>query len=323
MKNIFVLVEHLKGKVGDITFEMLGIGRKIADTMGFKLNAVVLGNQVNSLLQNFGIADTVFFADNGKLEMPSPLVIAKILKALTEQNETAYVLIGNTNVSSGIGPLLSYKLNYPFLNFCKNIAIEDNTLVVTSQLFGGKIFSEVKISENKGIISIYPGSFPVDEGMSDKKPVIEAIEIPIEEDKNIFKSYIEPESGDIDITKENILVSVGRGIENSENISLAEDLISVLGGAICASRPVIDQGWLPLSRQVGKSGMIVKPKLYLALGISGAPEHQEGMKDSELIIAINKDSGAPIFNIAHYGVVGDLFDIVPNLIEAIKTKKGY
>ena len=137
-----------------------------------------------------------------------------------------------------------------------------------------------------------------------------------------FKKYIEPEAGDVDITKENIIISVGRGIENSDNIGLADDLIELIGGAVAASRPVCDQGWLPLSRQVGKSGMIVKPKLYFALGISGAPEHVEGMKDSDLIIAINKDPDAPIFNVAHYGVCADLQDIVPVLTDLLKEKKN-
>ena len=146
--------------------------------------------------------------------------------------------------------------------------------------------------------------------------------IPAGESKVIFKRFIEPETGDVDITKQDVLVSVGRGIENESNLEPAEELAKLLGGAVCGSRPVIDQGWLPLSRQVGKSGMIVRPKLYLALGISGAPEHVEGMKDSELIIAINSDPKAPIFNIAHYGAVADIQELIPELKDAIEKKKG-
>jgi electron transfer flavoprotein alpha subunit len=126
----------------------------------------------------------------------------------------------------------------------------------------------------------------------------------------------------MDITKQDVLVAVGRGIQNQDNLSLAEDLAQALGGAVCASRPVIDQGWLPLTRQVGKSGMIVKPKSYLALGISGAPEHVEGMKGSELIIAINTDPHAPIFDVAHYGICGDLLEVIPILTEKLKSRKG-
>ena len=129
---------------------------------------------------------------------------------------------------------------------------------------------------------------------------------------------IEPETAEVDITKSDIVVSIGRGIQSADNIELVDELANALGGVLAASRPITDAGWLPKSRQVGKSGLRVKPKLYLALGISGAPEHLEGMKDSDLIIAINRDASAPIFDVAHYGVAGDLFEIVPVLTEKIK-----
>ena len=133
--------------------------------------------------------------------------------------------------------------------------------------------------------------------------------------------YEEPAAGDIDITQQEVLVSVGRGLQGEANLDLAEELAEVLGGAVSGSRPAIDMGWLPMTRQVGKSGMQVKPKLYLALGISGAPEHVEGMKDSTLIIAINSDAGAPIFNVAHFGVAEDLLEVVPVLIDKAKERK--
>jgi electron transfer flavoprotein alpha subunit len=136
-----------------------------------------------------------------------------------------------------------------------------------------------------------------------------------------FCEFIEPEAGDVDITKQDILVSVGRGIQGEDNLELAEELAEVLGGAVCASRPVVDQGWLPMTRQVGKSGMIVKPRLYLALGISGAPEHVEGMQGAKTIIAVNTDEQSPIFNVAQYGVCADLFDIAPALVDAIKERQ--
>ena len=133
-----------------------------------------------------------------------------------------------------------------------------------------------------------------------------------------FLQLIEPEAGDVDITQADIIVSVGRGIGSEDNIEVAEELAQALGGVVAASRPIIDAGWLPRTRQVGKSGLTVKPKLYLALGISGAPEHVEGMKDSELIIAVNTDPQAPIFEVAHYGVVADLFDVVDALLEKVQ-----
>jgi electron transfer flavoprotein alpha subunit len=137
-----------------------------------------------------------------------------------------------------------------------------------------------------------------------------------------LKRYIEPEADQVDITRQEALVAVGRGIESRDNVALAEELAEALGGAVCGSRPVIDQGWLPLSRQVGKSGVTVKPKLYIAAGISGAPEHVEGMRDSDLIIAINSDAQAPIFNVADIGIVGDVADMLPALAEAVRSRKG-
>jgi len=162
----------------------------------------------------------------------------------------------------------------------------------------------------------------VDAGRSDQTPPVENVVVPVEAPKVVFKQYLEPEAGDVDITKQQVLVGVGRGIQTQDNVQLAEDLAQVLGGAVCASRPVIDQGWLPLSRQVGKSGMSVKPRVYLALGISGAPEHWEGMQNSQCIIAINTDPKAPIFDGAHYGVVGDVLELLPVLTDKVKARKG-
>lgn len=326
---ILILAEHLRGEIADITYEMLGVGRKLADDLKAPLHSVVFGKDIAPIASHLGAADSVFVLDHPQLDMPSSEVVAALLKTLVEQKNVSIVLIGGTNVSTGIGPKLSFRLNLPFVNFCKNICVKDGSVILTSQLFGGKILSDVRLQENRGVVSIYPGSFPPDVGKSDRKPPMEMLDLPLwesiplgEETKVIFKQYIEPEAGDIDITKQDILVSIGRGIANADNIALVNELADALGGAVCASRPVIDQGWLPLSRQVGKSGMNVRPKLYLALGISGAPEHQEGMKNSQLVIAVNTDPKAPIFDIAQYGVVEDLFEIVPQLIEELKKMKS-
>jgi electron transfer flavoprotein alpha subunit len=133
-----------------------------------------------------------------------------------------------------------------------------------------------------------------------------------------FKALLAPEAGDVDITQQDVLVAVGRGIQSAENLPLAQALAEALGGAVCASRPIVDSKWLPKTRQVGKSGLKVKPRIYVALGVSGAPEHIEGMKEAELIIAVNTDRTAPIFDYAHYGTTEDLFEIVPALTEQLK-----
>ena len=170
------------------------------------------------------------------------------------------------------------------------------------------------------LITMIPGGYKADQGRSSQTPAITSIAAPALDSLRVtLKQYVEPEVGDI--AKENMLVSVGRGIQNKDNIELADELANALGGTVCASRPVVDQGWLPTSRLVGKSGKLVKPKIYLALGISGAPEHVEGMGESDVIIAVNTDPNAPIFNVAKYGTTVDMFDLLPVLIEKIRQAK--
>jgi electron transfer flavoprotein alpha subunit len=319
---ILILAEQLRGEITDITYEMLGVGRTLAGASGAPLYAAVLGSEAAPLAAKLGAADKVFVADNPQLNLAPAGTVATALKAVVDQTQAGTVLLGCTNVSLGIGSILSAQAGLPLVNFCRAVKADGAAILITSQLFGGKILSDIKLPDGRGIISVYPGAFPADAGRSDKTPPVEKVEVPVEAPKVAFKQYLEPEAGDVDITKQNVLVGVGRGIQTQDNVQLAEDLAQVLGGAVCASRPVIDQGWLPLSRQVGKSGMSVKPRVYLALGISGAPEHWEGMQNSQCIVAVNTDPKAPIFDGAHYGVVGDVLELLPALTEKLKTRKG-
>jgi electron transfer flavoprotein alpha subunit len=319
---ILVLAEQLRGELADITFEMLGAGRKLASASGAPLYAVLLGSEAAPLAAKLGLADKVFVADDPQFNLAPANTIATALKALMDQTQAGLVLLGCTNVSLGIGAILSAKAGLSLVNFCRAAKVEGGAVVCTSQLFGGKILSDVKLADGRGVVSLYPGAFPVEAGKSDQTPPVEKVDLPVEASKVTFKQYLEPETGDVDITKQNVLVGVGRGIQTQDSVQLAEDLAQVLGGAVCASRPVIDQGWLPLSRQVGKSGMTVKPRVYLALGISGAPEHWEGMQNSQCIIAVNTDPKAPIFDGAHYGVVGDVLELLPVLTDKVKARKG-
>jgi electron transfer flavoprotein alpha subunit len=319
---ILILAEQLRGQLSDITLEMLGAGRKLADALGQPLYAVLLGSQAAPLAGKLGLADKVLVAANSQLDMASPVEVARALQALVGQQQVGLVLIGGTNVSMGLGSILSSRTGLPFVSYCRSARAEAGAVLLTSQLFGGKILADVRLAEARGIIGIYPGSFPSEAGRSDKTPPLESVDLPLEAPKGAFKRYIEPDTSDVDITKQNFLVAVGRGIQTQDNLALAEDLAAALGGAVCASRPVIDQGWLPLSRQVGKSGMTVKPRLYLAFGISGAPEHWEGMQGSQCIVAFNTDAKAPIFDGAHYGVVGDALEFLPLLTDKIKAHKA-
>jgi len=176
----------------------------------------------------------------------------------------------------------------------------------------------MEIVEGPCIVAVAAGSMPADIGRKDGSPAVEEMDAPVYDGKVRFKKLIMPESADVDITTQDVLVAVGRGIGSKDDIEVAEELAEVLDAAVAASRPIIDAGWLPKARQVGKSGLKVKPKVYIALGISGAPEHLEGMKNSSTIIAINSDKDAPIFDVAHYGMVADLFDVVEDLTEALE-----
>jgi electron transfer flavoprotein alpha subunit len=199
--------------------------------------------------------------------------------------------------------------------------VTEGNIEFTSKLFGGKILTDVHLTDNQGIVNIYPGAFPADPGRSDKPAEVTALELTLPDVKISFTEYLEVEKTDVDITVKDVLVGVGRGFQSEDELEIASELAETVNGAVCASRPVVDQEWLPMNRQVGKSGMIVKPKLYIAAGISGAPEHVEGMQNSETVIAINTDPEAPIFSVSDYGVCGDLNDILPALTEEIKNRQ--
>jgi electron transfer flavoprotein alpha subunit len=246
---------------------------------------------------------------------------AEALVDLLKEKKPRGVVLPLTNVSLGVGTLLGARLRLPVVNFCKDLYVADGKVQARCVLYGGKIEAMIVTEAEPAIFGLWPGARPAEKGRADQRPPVVQMTVSLPEPAVHWKRYIEPEAGDVDITQQEILVAVGRGMQSKEDLHLAVTLAKDLGGAVCGSRPVIDQGWLPLSRQVGKSGVTVKPKLYLALGISGAPEHTEGMKDAALIVAVNSDRRAPIFHIAHYGIVDDVLEVVPALHEVIKARK--
>ena len=312
MSKIYVIVEHLKGKIEDTTFEMLGK----AKSLGGEVTAVLLGSGNGDMAGQLGAADKVIHVDHASLAEFNPQAYSKTISAVVEAGKPKMVLIGSTSMGMELAPALSVDQNMGLVAYVSDITNGGSSAV--SQLYGGKINVESAFDSDSYIISVLPGSFPVEEGKKDGSPAVEAMAAPDLSGLSInFKKLIEPEGGDVDITTQEILISVGRGIQSDENLPMVEDLASKLGGSVSCSRPIVDNKWMPKTRQVGKSGLKVKPKLYLALGISGAPEHIEGMKDAELIIAVNSDANAPIFDYAHYGVVGDLFDVIPALSDKL------
>ena len=309
--QILVVVEHLKGKIEDITFEMLGKGKEVADSTGGELVALLLGSGADGMASQLGAASKVIYVDDANLAEYNPQAYCKAVGSVVADTQPKMVLIGNTSMGMDIAGGVSIDQNMPFIAYASGISADGGT--VTSSLYGGKMNIDSSPSGDGCIVSVISGSFPADAGRVDGSPAVESASADLGGLTVQFKRLIEPEGGDVDITQQEILISVGRGIQSDENLPMAEELAAKLGGAISCSRPIVDSKWLAKTRQVGKSGLKVKPKLYLALGISGAPEHIEGMKDADLIIAVNTDPKAPIFDYAHYGVVQDLFDFIPAL----------
>jgi len=244
----------------------------------------------------------------------------KVLSDLIAKDQPRAVLFGSTSIGTDLASTLSIKLGFPMVSSCSSFSADGKFI---SQICGGKIMAEGALPGPTALVTMVPGGYKAERGQSTQSPAVTQIEVPVLDSLRVaLAGYIEPESGDVDIAKESVLVSVGRGIQNQDNIVLAEELAQALGGVVSGSRPVIDQGWLATSRLVGKSGKHVKPKIYLALGISGAPEHAEAITNSDTIIAINTDPAAPIFNIAKYGAEIDLFDLVEILTAQVKAAKG-
>lgn len=316
--DIFVVIEHLRGEVSEISYVMLVAAKQLAEATNGKVIAVLLGSDADSLASTLAADRVLYYEHEDLVDFTSAGYEQALANLISEDNPRA-VLLGHTSIGMDVASLLSAKSDLPLVSSCLSVAGDQGSLKFTSQLYGGKILAEGLIPEPTALLTMVPGGYKPEDGQSSSPPeVVKATDPQIEDLKISVNRYDEPETGDVDISTEPLLIAVGRGIQLEDNIELAEELAEAIGGVVCASRPVVDQGWLPTSRLVGKSGYQVKPKVYLALGISGAPEHTEGMTASETIIAINTDPAAPIFNIAKYGVVEDIFDLVPVLTEKLE-----
>jgi electron transfer flavoprotein alpha subunit len=314
--DIFVLVEHRDGTVTEGTFEILGRARELANQAGGQAVALLLAADAGPLAEQLGGTTIIAIEDAGLAEF-SPSAYEAVLGPLVKERSPLLVLAPNSGVGMDVAGGLSGATGLPMAAFATAIALEDGAPVVTCQLYAGKIEARVRFRDGRGICTVVAGAYPAAAGRDGGSSHVETVPAPAIDQRVRFRSLIRPEAGDVDITREGILVSVGRGIGEQDNIGLIEELAAALGGAVSSSRPIADAGWLPRTRQVGKSGMRVKPKLYLALGISGAPEHLEGMRDAELIVAVNTDPRAPIFGVAHYGAVADILDVVPALTKLL------
>ena len=322
MVEIIVLAEHRQNNFRDITFEILTKAKEIANIHDLDLTAILLGSDCGGLAHELvSHVDRVLKVDHPELLNFNSKVYQNVLSQILIERKPRLLMIGHTSFGIDLAPALAVELGIPLATDCIDVEIENKGLSVTRQIYGGKLNVLASLGESWcHVVTIRPATFEPSEPNTLGEIITLDVQLETVEEK-LFVSYIEPMAGEVDIADAEIIVSIGRGIKDEKNLQIAKELASALKGEVGCSRPIVDKGWLPKERQVGSSGKTVKPKLYIASGISGSFQHVMGMKASDLIVAVNKDSKAPIFRIADYGVVDDLFKILPALTNKIQELK--
>ena len=320
MSDIFVLAEHRQGELREVTLELL----TLAGELGGNVVAVLLGSGVDDFATKIaGYADKVIVVDDPMFANFNAMAYQAALVELIKKDKPGLMLVGNTSQGVDLVGSLAVELEVPFTTDAVAVSMEGDKPVVTRQYYGGKINGTINFKDaDTYVVGVREAAIPAGEG--GKSGEVTKVDNPVtaEITARKFLEYVEAAIGDVDITQSTLLVSIGRGIREDKNMPMIEELAGLMGADISGSRAVVDAGWLPTDRQVGISGKTVKPKLYLALGISGAFQHVTGMKGSDLIVAVNKDPDAPIFQYADFGIVNDLLKVVPALIDKLKEIKG-
>ncbi len=325
-KRVLTFAEQREGKFKKSAFEAVRTGRKIADEISAQYFALVIGDEnaekIAPELGNYG-AEKVFVVSEPRLAQYSLTAYAKIIAEAMQKLDADYLFMSATAMGKELAPKVAGKIDAGFALDCTDLKVENGEVIATRPVYAGKAFIKVKINSDKKIYTLRPNVFPA--GESDGKLAeVEKLDISLSDDdfKVVAFETIASAKGKLDVTEADIVVSGGRGLKAPENFKLIEELAEVLGAAVGASRAVVDAGWRPHDEQVGQTGKTVSPKLYIAVGISGAIQHLAGMSSSKVIVAINKDKDAPIFQVADYGIAGDLFEVVPALIEELKKVLG-
>jgi electron transfer flavoprotein alpha subunit len=328
MAKIWVVLQLREGgQVPRISWEALAAGQRLAAALGGKAEAVLLGSGIGPVADEMAKNDlgAVHMADHEALRGYTPGAYIGALAPAIQAAKPDYVVFPHTYQTVDFMPRLAQAVDAGMITDATGFEQAEGGLLWKRPVLGGKLQARVRVKgEGTVFVSVQAGSYPADSvvkgGPVEVRP-LDADLSGIKPDREIL-GYEEVGGDQIDLTKADVIVAVGRGVGGADKMGVINDLAKALGAEIAASRPVIDNGWLPRDRQIGSSGQTVAPKLYLAAGISGAIQHLVGMKGSSVIVAINKDPGAPIFNVAHYGIVGDLHEILPALTEAVKAAKG-
>ncbi|MFC5279991.1 electron transfer flavoprotein subunit alpha/FixB family protein [Halorubrum rubrum] len=312
MSDVLVVSEHRRGELRDVSLELLTAGRELADALGGDLHVAVVAGDVERFADDLNRpgVDRIHAVANG--EEFDHTVYAAAVDALVETIDPTAVLAPNSVNGLDYAPAVAERLDLPLVTDVLGFEYDDDGLTVTREMYGSKVETSVAVEGDRFCLTMRGGEFAPAEGVGDAE--VESVDVETPESGARVKGFEEVGGGDVDIADADVLVSVGRGIGEEENLELVEDLADALGATLSSSRPIVDNGWLPKNRQVGQSGKVVTPDVYIAVGISGAVQHVAGMKGSDTIVAINTDPNAPIFDIADYGIVGDLFDVVPELV---------
>jgi electron transfer flavoprotein alpha subunit len=327
--KILLITEQRENKWNKVSFETLAAAQQMVQQTKGTLSGVVIGKGVASLADELAGSqlDVVLLVEHDLLEKYTPDGFSLALRQVIEAAKPDLVLLPHTYQVRDFAPKLATSMRRGMIGDCIAYRYENGKLIFVRQMFQGRTAADVVfLGDAPWVASFQAGAFRADlaaKHASGKAPV-KSVSVNLAADRIRTKplELFREAKQAVDLTQAPILISVGRGIKAPENIALAEKLAKLMGGELCASRPICDEGWLPMDRQIGSSGQTVAPKLYFALGISGAIQHVVGMKGSRTIAAINKDQNAPIFEVADYGVVGDLFEIVPAMIEELEKTKG-
>jgi len=327
-ETILVIVEQREGKLNRVSLETLTGAQMLAAETGWTLEAAVIGRGVGDIANEIGKykVGKVYDIESAKLEPYTPDGFVAGLKQFIDQKQPMLVLMPHTYQVRDFAPKLAAALNRALISDSIGCKYEGGKLLFTRQMFQGKFAADVSFTGDAPYFATFQnGAFRGDQAETGDSPAaVETVNVAIADNviRNKPEAPFKEAKQAVDLTQAEVIVAVGRGIKEQKNIEIAKQLADALGGEIAASRPICDSGWLPMDRQVGSSGQTVAPKLYLALGISGAIQHVVGMKGARNIIAVNKDSEAPIFEIADVAVIGNLFEIVPPLIEEVKKAKS-
>ncbi len=327
MNPILVVCEQRDGRLKQAGLEALGAARRLAEPSGRDVIAVLMGSTVEGLAAELGTrgASRVLVANAPVLERYQAEVSASVLATAADRFQPAAIFMAATAMGKDLGPKLAARLRSAFLQDCVAVHMEpDGSVIATRPIYGGKLRAVLKAkSPTCQVVTLRPHAFEAVDPRPGAKVSVESLSIPAGDVRPAATvREFQRAQGTAELTEAAIIVSGGRGLKGPENFKLIEELAAALGGAVGASRAVVDAGWKPHSYQVGLTGKTVSPQLYIACGISGAIQHQAGMSSARTIVAINSNPNAPIFKLAAYGITGDLFEIVPLLTEEVKKLKA-